>query len=127
MAVSEPCGFATAFGLSEGSLACSEQIVHDLGAGGDDGSQFAAVDDLGGAGGGVPGQARDLLDADAAFRWCAGRARRTPISGTARSARTGSPRRSAPHLGNWLSVSLACSLESYLLVVNDGGHHPNSR
>ena len=43
-----------------------EELVHDLGAGGDDGPQFAAVDDLGGAGGGVPGQAGDLLDADPA-------------------------------------------------------------
>ena len=41
-------------------------LVHDLGAGGDDGSQFAAVDDLGGAGGGVAGEPGDLLDADPA-------------------------------------------------------------
>src|SRR6516225_12325576 len=47
-------------------LGCCEEFVHDLGAGGDDGPQFAAVDDLGGAGGGVPGQAGDLLNADPA-------------------------------------------------------------
>jgi hypothetical protein len=47
--------------------ACSEELVHDQGAGGDDRPQFAAVDDLGGPGGGVPGQAGDLLDADP--RW----------------------------------------------------------
>src|SRR5215471_7005433 len=47
-------------------LGCREELVHDFGAGGDDGPQFAAVDDLGGAGGGVPGQPGDLLDADAA-------------------------------------------------------------
>jgi hypothetical protein len=33
----------------------AEDLVHDLGAGGDHGPQFPAVDDLGGAGGGVPG------------------------------------------------------------------------
>src|SRR5690348_1537758 len=47
-------------------LASAEELVHDLGAGGDDRPQFAAVDDLGGAGGGVPGQPGDLLDADPA-------------------------------------------------------------
>ena len=44
----------------------SEELVHDLGAGGDHRPQFPAVDDLGGAGRGVPGQAGDLLDADPA-------------------------------------------------------------
>src|SRR5206468_512449 len=45
-------------------LGFCEELVHDLGAGGDDGPEFAAVDDLGGAGGGVPGEAGDLLDGD---------------------------------------------------------------
>src|SRR5258706_7093240 len=45
-------------------LASAEELVHDLGAGGDDGAEFAAVDDLGGAGGGVPDEAGDLLDGD---------------------------------------------------------------
>jgi hypothetical protein len=45
-------------------LGSGEELVHDLGAGGDDGSWFASVDDLGRADGGVPGQAGDLLDAD---------------------------------------------------------------
>src|SRR5579864_7365933 len=49
---------------SGAGLGRCEELVHDLGAGGDDGPQFAAVDDLGGAGGGVAGQAGDLLDAD---------------------------------------------------------------
>jgi hypothetical protein len=48
-----------------GGLVSFEELVHDLGAGGDDRSQFAAVDHLGGAGGGVPDQAGDFLDADA--------------------------------------------------------------
>src|SRR5690242_5244673 len=39
-----------------------EELVHDLGAGGDHRVQFAAVDDFGGAGAGMPGQAGDLLD-----------------------------------------------------------------
>jgi hypothetical protein len=47
-------------------LGSCEEFVHDFGAGGDDRPQFAAVDDLGGPGGGVPGQASDFLDADAA-------------------------------------------------------------
>jgi hypothetical protein len=47
-------------------LAFAEEFVHDLGAGGDHRSQFAAVDDLGCPGGGVPGQPGDLLDADPA-------------------------------------------------------------
>src|SRR5690348_8214407 len=46
-------------------LGCGEEFAYDLGAGGDDGSEFAAVDDLGGAGRGVPGQAGDFLDGDA--------------------------------------------------------------
>src|SRR5436190_9706988 len=41
-----------------------EELVHDLGAGGDDGPQFPAVDDLGGPGGGVPDEAGDLFDGD---------------------------------------------------------------
>src|SRR5215468_3311459 len=45
-------------------LASAEELVHDLGAGGDDRPQFAAVDDLGGPGGGVSGEPGDLLDAD---------------------------------------------------------------
>ena len=67
------CGPWVTFGLAgEGTLdgrcdqACSEEPVHDLGACGDDRPQFPAVDDFGGAGGGVPGEAGDLLDADAA-------------------------------------------------------------
>src|SRR6266568_9333816 len=59
------CGYSAAPGAARGLGSC-EELVHDLGAGGDDGPQFAAVDDLGGAGGGVPGQAGDLLDADPA-------------------------------------------------------------
>jgi hypothetical protein len=47
-------------------LGFCEELVHDLGACGDDRSQFAAVDDLGGAGGGVSDEASDLLDADPA-------------------------------------------------------------
>jgi hypothetical protein len=35
-------------GLDGRRLGCGEELVHDFGAGGDDGSQFAAVDDLGG-------------------------------------------------------------------------------
>jgi hypothetical protein len=46
-------------------LGCCEELVHDFGAGGDDGSQFAAVDGFGGAGGGVSDEAGDFLDADA--------------------------------------------------------------
>src|SRR5690242_17888849 len=42
-----------------------EDLVHDLGSGGDHGAQFSAVDDFGGARAGVPGQAGDLLDWDA--------------------------------------------------------------
>jgi len=42
-------------------LGSGEELVHDLGAGGDDGSRFAAVDDLGSADGGVPGQAAGSL------------------------------------------------------------------
>ena len=34
-------------------LACSEELIHDLGAGGDHRPQFPAVDDLGGPGGGT--------------------------------------------------------------------------
>jgi len=45
-------------------LGCGEELVHDLGACCDDWSQFAAVDDLGSAGGGVPDQAGDFLGAD---------------------------------------------------------------
>ena len=44
-------------------LACSEDFVHDLGACRDNRPQFAAVHDLGRAGGSVPGQPGDLLDA----------------------------------------------------------------
>ena len=52
-------------GLRAGAgLGCGEEFVHDLGAAGDDGSEFAAVDDLGGAGGGVLDQVGDLLDGD---------------------------------------------------------------
>src|SRR6185437_13899561 len=51
-------------GGSGSGAGSGEELVHDLGAGGDDGPEFAAVDDLGGAGGGVPGEAGDLLDAD---------------------------------------------------------------
>src|SRR5690348_13645026 len=51
-------GSGTGAGLGSG-----EELVHDLGAFGDHRSQFAAVDDLGGAGGGVPDEAGDLLDA----------------------------------------------------------------
>src|SRR6516164_9190750 len=47
-------------------LGCCEELVHDLGAGGDHRPQLAPVHDLGGAGGGVPGQPGDLLDADPA-------------------------------------------------------------
>jgi hypothetical protein len=47
------------------ALPSPEDVVHDLGAGGDDRPQFPAVDDLGGAGGGVPGQVGDFFDADA--------------------------------------------------------------
>ena len=47
-------------------LACSEELVHDFGAGGDHRPQFPPVDDLGGPGGGAPGEAGDLLDADPA-------------------------------------------------------------
>jgi hypothetical protein len=54
-----------AVGLGRGLGLC-EQLVHDFGAGGDDGSEFAAVDDFCGAGGGVPDEAGDFLDADAA-------------------------------------------------------------
>ena len=49
----------------------SEELVHDLGACSGNRPQFASVDDLGGAGGGVPDELGDLLDADAygeAFR-----------------------------------------------------------
>ena len=67
------CGFEVIFGLAgEGALdgrcdlAFSEELVHDLGAGGDHRPQLPAVHDLGGAGGGVPDQAGDLLDADPA-------------------------------------------------------------
>jgi len=35
------------------------------GAGGEDGAEFAAVDDVGGAVGGVAGEAGDFLDGDA--------------------------------------------------------------
>jgi hypothetical protein len=47
-------------------LASCEELVHDLGAGGDHRPQLPAVDDLGGPGGSVPGQPGDLLDADPA-------------------------------------------------------------
>ena len=43
-----------------------EDPVHDLGAGGDYGAQFAAVDQLGGTGLPMAGEAGDLLDGDAA-------------------------------------------------------------
>jgi hypothetical protein len=59
-------GSLAALGSAREASVCCEELVHDLGADGDDGSQFAAVDDFGGAGGGVPGQAGDLLDADPA-------------------------------------------------------------
>src|ERR1043166_6433740 len=59
------CGSSAVLGRC-GGLGCGEELVHDFGAGGDDGPECAAVDDLGGAGGGVPGEAGDLLDADAA-------------------------------------------------------------
>jgi hypothetical protein len=58
-------GSSTPAGLARGLGSC-EEFVHDLRAGGNDGSQFAAVDDLGCAGRGVPDEAGDLLDADAA-------------------------------------------------------------
>jgi hypothetical protein len=54
-----------AIGLGPGLGLC-EQLVHDFGAGGDDASEFAAVVDFGGAGGGMPDEAGDFLDADAA-------------------------------------------------------------
>src|SRR5207247_2182533 len=57
------CGSSAVLGPAR-RLGCCEELVHDLGAGGDDGPEFAAVDDLGGAGGGVPGQPGDLLDGD---------------------------------------------------------------
>jgi hypothetical protein len=47
-------------------LCLCEELVHDFGAGGDDGPELAAVDDFGGPGGGVPDEAGDFLDADAA-------------------------------------------------------------
>jgi hypothetical protein len=52
-------------GKGRGLCFC-EELVHDFGAGGDDGSEFAAVDEFGGAGGGVSDEAGDFLDADAA-------------------------------------------------------------
>jgi len=55
------CGAAP--GPREG-LGSSEELFHDFGAGGDDGPQFAAVDDLGCPGGSVPDQPGDLLDAN---------------------------------------------------------------
>ena len=58
-------GSWAAVGLGRGLGLC-EELVHDFGTGGDDGPEFAAVDDFGGAGGGVPDEAGDLLDADAA-------------------------------------------------------------
>jgi hypothetical protein len=45
--------------------ACFEDLVHDLGAGGDHWPQLAAVDDLGGAGGGVAYEPGDFFGADA--------------------------------------------------------------
>jgi hypothetical protein len=42
-------------------VGCGEDGVHDFGAGGEDGTQFAAVDDFGGAGAGVPGEASEWL------------------------------------------------------------------
>ena len=49
----------------EGLGSC-EELVHDLGAGGDHRPQFPAVGDFGGVGGGVSDQPGDLLDADPA-------------------------------------------------------------
>ena len=54
---------SAALGLARG-LGCCEELVHDLGACGDDRPQFAAVDDLGCPGGGVSDEAGDFLDAD---------------------------------------------------------------
>jgi hypothetical protein len=45
-----------------------EEVVEGGGAGGDDGAEFLAVDQFGGAGGGVPGDAGDFLDRDPAER-----------------------------------------------------------
>jgi hypothetical protein len=42
-----------------------EDGVHDFGAGGEDGAEFAAVDDFGGACAGVPGEPGDFLDGNA--------------------------------------------------------------
>ncbi len=47
-------------------LGSAEENVHDLGSGGDYRSQFPAVHDLGGPGGGMPDEPGDLLDADPA-------------------------------------------------------------
>src|ERR1039457_29936 len=46
-------------------LGWCEELAHDFGACGDDGSEFAAVDDFGGAGGGVSDEAGGFLAADA--------------------------------------------------------------
>jgi hypothetical protein len=43
-------------------LGSCEELVHDLGARGDDRPQFPAVDDLGCPGGGVSDEAGDLVD-----------------------------------------------------------------
>jgi len=55
-------GLAKQSRLTDSDLTSSEEFVHDLGAGGDHRPQFPAVDDLGCPGGGVPGEAGDLLD-----------------------------------------------------------------
>ena len=61
----DPITSSGGFGRSFRALLRLEDLVHDFGAGGDHRAQFAAVDDFGGAGAGVPGQAGDLLDWDA--------------------------------------------------------------
>jgi hypothetical protein len=45
-----------------------EDLVHDLGTGGDHRAQFTAIHDLGGAGTGVPDQAGDLFHGHARVR-----------------------------------------------------------
>src|SRR5262245_597557 len=47
---------------SLGDLHLPEDLVHYLGTGCDHGPQFAAVDDLSGAAGAMPGQASDVFD-----------------------------------------------------------------
>jgi len=71
------CRSSAAPGPAQGP-ASSEELVHDLGAGGDHPPQLPAVQHLGCPGGGVPGQPGDLLDADP-----------VPVSGLCRACDVG--------------------------------------